>query len=78
MIRACAVVPYFEHPQTLEGSVDALRRNGLRCWIVDDGSGPAAGAVARRIAARDSGVTVLPHSRESRQGRRSAHRLPGR
>jgi glycosyltransferase involved in cell wall biosynthesis len=62
MIRACAVVPYFEHPQTLEGSVGALRRNGLRCWIVDDGSGPAAGAVAQRIAARDSDVTVLPHA----------------
>ena len=62
MIRACAVVPYFEHPQTLEGCVDALRRTGLKCWIVDDGSGPAAQAVAQRIAARDSGVTVLPHT----------------
>ena len=62
MIRACAVVPYFEHPHTLEGCVDALRRNGLKCWIVDDGSGPAAQAVAQRIAARDSGVTVLPHT----------------
>ena len=62
MIRACAVVPYFEHPQTLEGSVDVLRRHGLKCWIVDDGSGPAARGVAQRIAARDPGVTLLLHT----------------
>ncbi|HEY4645141.1 MAG TPA: glycosyltransferase family 2 protein [Steroidobacteraceae bacterium] len=71
MIRACAVIPYFEHPQTLAGIVEALKRHGLTCWIVDDGSGPAAHAVAQRLAAQDpDAVKLLTH--ESNRGKGAA------
>ncbi len=69
MIRACAVVPYFEHPQTLDGTVSALRQQGLTCWVVDDGSGAADRAVAQRIAERDAnGVRLLAHAANRGKG----------
>jgi glycosyltransferase involved in cell wall biosynthesis len=69
MIRACAVIPYFEHPRTLARVVEALRRHGLTCWIVDDGSGPAAHAAARAIAAQDpDSVRLLTHASNRGKG----------
>ena len=63
MIRACAVIPYFEHPRTLGVTVEALRRHGLGCWVVDDGSTPEAHAVARQLADREpQAVKLLTHS----------------
>ncbi|HZF26814.1 MAG TPA: glycosyltransferase family 2 protein [Steroidobacteraceae bacterium] len=69
MIRACAVIPYFEHPQTLGVIVAALRRHGLDCWIVDDGSGPTAHAVAQEISEREPGaVRLLTHATNRGKG----------
>jgi len=69
MIRACAVIPYYEHPQTLGTTVQALRRHGLTCWIVDDGSGAAAHAVAQRLAAQEpDAVKLLTHASNRGKG----------
>jgi glycosyltransferase involved in cell wall biosynthesis len=71
MIRACAVIPYFEHSQTLASVVQALRHHALTCWIVDDGSGPAAHAVARELAARDpAAIKLVTH--DSNRGKGAA------
>lgn len=69
MIRACAVIPYFEHPRTLDVTVTALRRHGLGCWVVDDGSTSAAHAVAQRLAEREPDtIRLLTHSENRGKG----------
>ncbi|WP_348673443.1 glycosyltransferase family 2 protein [uncultured Abyssibacter sp.] len=36
--RPCFVIPVFNHGDAITGVVDRLRRHGLVCWLVDDGS----------------------------------------
>jgi glycosyltransferase involved in cell wall biosynthesis len=69
MIRACAVIPYFEHPRTLGVIVARLRQRGLECWIVDDGSGPGAHAVAQALVSREpDGVRLVTHDANRGKG----------
>lgn len=69
MIRACAVIPYFEHPETLGDIVAAVRARGLECWIVDDGSGPPAHEVARELAAHaPDAVRLITHAANRGKG----------
>ncbi|MGP0171796.1 glycosyltransferase family 2 protein [Pseudomonas sp. NCHU5208] len=41
----CAVIPVYNHEQPLPGVVEALRKAGLPCLLVDDGSHAACAAV---------------------------------
>jgi glycosyltransferase involved in cell wall biosynthesis len=53
-IRACVVVPVFDHEHAIGETVAGLRRFGLRCYLVDDGSGPACRAVLDELAAQEA------------------------
>lgn len=69
MIGACAVIPYYDHPQTLAVTVETLRWHGLTCFIVDDGSGPAAHAIASQLAAQDPAmVRLITHATNRGKG----------
>lgn len=70
-IRACAVVPYYDHPDTLPDVVDALLDSGLPVVVVDDGSPPESRAVADGLTDPACGVrtgrrVVLIRHRENR------------
>lgn len=70
-IRACAVVPYYDHPDTLPDVVDALLDSGLPVVIVDDGSPLESRAVADGLAgpvcgARTGRPVELIRHRENR------------
>lgn len=41
MFRPCIVIPVYEHAEPLRAVLERLRPNGLRCLVVDDGSGEA-------------------------------------
>ena len=49
-IRACAVIPVFDHGTTIGAVVDGLRDCGLPCIIVDDGSGSECARVLDGLA----------------------------
>lgn len=69
MIRACAVIPYFEHPETLGAIVDTLRGHGLECWVVDDGSGQLAHTVAQELAERaPQAIRLITHAANRGKG----------
>lgn len=55
-LRACAVVPHYNHERHLAGVLAALGR--LPTVVVDDGSSPASVAAVRALVARQ-GNTVL-------------------
>jgi glycosyltransferase involved in cell wall biosynthesis len=64
--QPCVVVPVFDHEQALPKLVEGLRRSGLTCWLVDDGSSPACAATIDALAAAESRwlrVERLPHNR---------------
>ncbi|WPC05591.1 glycosyltransferase family 2 protein [Pseudomonas benzenivorans] len=51
MHRPCAVIPVYNHEQTLPQVVEALRTAGLPCVLVDDASSPACATVMDQLAA---------------------------
>ncbi len=66
MFHPCIVIPYFRHERAIGAMVERLRAHGLRCWIVDDGSGGEASGVVAELASRESqwlSLLVLPANR---------------
>lgn len=61
-IRACVVVPVYDHEHAIAETVAGLKRFGLRCYLVDDGSGAACRDTLDAIGAREAAwVQVLRH-----------------
>lgn len=61
MVDPCAVIPVFEHGQTVGRVVDAAQGCGLRVILVDDGSSADCARILDAIAQGDSGITLLRH-----------------
>jgi len=66
-IRLLVVIPVYDHEQAIAAVIDGVRRAGLPCLLVDDGSGPTCAAVLRQQATRD-GVQVLALARNQGKG----------
>ncbi len=64
-IRPCLLVPVYNHGSLLAATFSRLRRHGLPCLVVDDGSDAATAAAIDALAAREPSVTVfrLPQNR---------------
>ncbi|HET8734011.1 MAG TPA: glycosyltransferase family 2 protein [Anaeromyxobacteraceae bacterium] len=65
-VRACAVVPTYDNPLTVERVVEAVGRH-VPVLVVDDGSAAPARAVLDALAARGA-ATVLRHDRNRGKG----------
>lgn len=50
MFEAVVVIPVYNHPATIGDVVAAVRREGLPCILVDDGSEPRCAQVLRSLA----------------------------
>ena len=59
MFDPCAVIPVFNHEHAVGGVVRGIRRHGLPCIVVDDGSGPACARVLDEVAAADDRVVLM-------------------
>ena len=57
MIRFCAVIPTYDNPGTLRKVVLGLREHLSSIFVVDDGSGTEAEAIARALS--DEGLITL-------------------
>jgi glycosyltransferase involved in cell wall biosynthesis len=69
VIKPCIVVPVFDHEGAIGATVAGLKRFGLRCYMVDDGSGPACAKVLDQIAANETAwVRLLRHPRNRGKG----------
>ena len=56
--RPVAVIPVYNHGAAIGGVVARVRESGLRCLLVDDGSGAPCAAVLDELA-RASDITLL-------------------
>ena len=70
MAEFCAVIPVYEHGAAVGRVLEAVRGTGLRCFLVDDGSGPECRRVLESLAQRDRGILLLRH--EVNQGKGAA------
>jgi predicted LPLAT superfamily acyltransferase len=63
--RPCAVVPIYNHKDTIAAAVSALVALGLPVFVIDDGSDAATQAVLEQLPQQFGGVTVhrLPRNR---------------
>lgn len=52
MIRACAIIPVYNHEHAIGVTVEAVLRHELPCILVDDGSDAGCAAELDRLAAR--------------------------
>ncbi len=69
-IKACVLIPIYNHGATIGGVIEALAPAGLPCFIIDDGSDHATRAALREIAALYDWVQV--HHRPQRGGKGAA------
>lgn len=64
----CAVIPIYNHKDTIAATARALRAHGLPVLVVDDGSDAATRAVLDALAAED-GIRLLRLPRNQGKGR---------
>ena len=64
--RPCIVIPYYRHEAAIAATVQRLKRFGLDCWIVDDGSGESSREVLQDIARREPGWVHVCGYQENR------------
>jgi glycosyltransferase involved in cell wall biosynthesis len=57
-LKACIVIPFYNHAGAIAQVVEALKPLGLPCLIVDDGSDAQAQQVLQQIANQESWVKV--------------------
>jgi glycosyltransferase involved in cell wall biosynthesis len=59
-MNTVVVIPVYNHPATIGAMVAGVRRHGLRCILVDDGSEPGCAAVLDALAREQSeGVSLV-------------------
>jgi glycosyltransferase involved in cell wall biosynthesis len=63
--RPVVVIPVYNHEEAIGAMVAGVRRHGIDCLLVDDGSKPSCAAVLDALAAADDGVHLerLPANR---------------
>lgn len=49
IFRPCIVIPFYRHEHAIVSTVEKLKPLGLRCWIIDDGSGETCRAMLQDI-----------------------------
>lgn len=54
-----AVIPVYNHPDTIGAMVAGVRRHGLPCILVDDGCEPRCAAALDALSAADADVTLV-------------------
>jgi len=65
VFRPVVVIPVYNHEEAIGAMVAGVRRHGIDCLLVDDGSKPSCAAVLDALAATDDGVHLerLPQNR---------------
>src|SRR5437867_1413922 len=52
-MKACLVIPFYNHAGAIAATLDAVRRHGLPCYLVDDGSDADCTPLLARLAEDD-------------------------
>lgn len=67
-IDVMVVIPTYNEAENIGAITGAVRSQGFRVLVVDDGSPDGTGSIADRLAAEDEGVSVLHRSEKAGLG----------
>ena len=67
-MKACIVVPFYNHAGAIGNVVDGLKPLGLQCLIVDDGSDAEAQQALSDLALRETWVKIIRLPRNGGKG----------
>ncbi|TNE44090.1 MAG: glycosyltransferase family 2 protein [Deltaproteobacteria bacterium] len=67
MHKTCAVIPYYNHPQTIADVVKSIQEHDLPCVVVNDGSNEEATATLVPLDDWDN-VTIVHHQENQGKG----------
>jgi len=70
-MKTCIVIPFYRHENAIAATLAAVKPQGLRCILVDDGSGSESGRALDALAARDRDWLTVLHL-PSNQGKGAA------
>ena len=78
-MKACLVIPIYDHGETIGAVVKSLESMSLPCIIVDDGCGPSTREVLDQLEARHAWLEVVHHSENRGRGAalKTAYQLAG-
>ena len=69
IFNPCVLIPVYDHEHAVEAVVRAVLAHGVRCILVDDGSGPGCASVLDALAlAEPQQVTLLRHAENLGKG----------
>lgn len=74
-MKACVVIPVYNHEEAIGRVIEQLRPYGLPCYLIDDGSAASCAAVLERIADREHDWITL--FRRERNGGKGAAMIDG-
>ncbi len=78
-MKACLVIPIYDHGETIGAVVESLASMNLPCIIVDDGCGPSTRAVLDHLEAQYAWLEVVHHRENRGRGAalKTAYRIAG-
>ncbi|WP_299776282.1 glycosyltransferase [uncultured Pseudoteredinibacter sp.] len=59
MFKPCAVIPVYNHPDTIKDTTEQVLKQGLDVILIDDGSEQACAIVLQKIAQSHTGVQLV-------------------
>lgn len=76
-MKACVVIPIYDHGATIGAVVEGVEPHGLPCLVVDDGSGPETRRSLDALAERHAWLRIARHERNLGRGAalKTAYRL---
>jgi glycosyltransferase involved in cell wall biosynthesis len=67
--KTVVVIPVYNHEHAIGAVVEAVRRHGLPCVLVDDGCSPGCATVLQQLAAADAQhISLLVHAHNQGKG----------
>lgn len=59
MFKPCAVIPVYNHPNTISGTLDAVLKHGIDVFLIDDGSDEECAKVLRQLRDSSNKIQLL-------------------
>jgi len=67
-MKTCIIIPVYNHQHAITQMMDALKRVDLPCFLINDGSSKECSTVLKKIAAKESWITLFERTENGGKG----------
>jgi len=68
MFKPCAIIPVYNHPQSIHSVIAQLTKANLTCFVIDDGSSPLCREYLATICDKDPLIKLIRHADNQGKG----------